>query len=305
MTTAKDIQVCINPHFDAVALWIGSFGGADSPCDISRGVFAAKRGVPRILDMFKRYGIKTTWGVTGHSMESFPRAGEMIIEDGHEIGIHGYTHENPLAMTREQESEVLDKTFDIIKRMTGKAPVGYMAPWWELSPNTVELLEARGIQYDSSLMEDDYHPYYLRVGDKWTKIDYKKKASEWMIPWKAGKEVDLVELPASWLLDDAPPTMFVKAFPNSHGWVTGKNLEEIWRDQFDWVYRHHDYAIYPLCIHPDSAGKPHVLLLLERLIDHMLAHSGVRMVTFAEMAADFRKRCPFGSGKDPGGRSGL
>ncbi len=99
--------------------------------------------------------------------------------------------------------------------------------------------------------------------------------------------------------------MFVKAFPNSHGWVTGRSLEEIWRDQFDWVYRHHDYAIYPLCIHPDSAGKPHVLLLLERLIDHMLAHSGVRMVTFAEMAADFRKRCPFGSGKEVGGRSGL
>jgi peptidoglycan-N-acetylglucosamine deacetylase len=303
--TAKDIQVCINPHFDAVALWIGSFGGADSPCDISRGVFAAKRGVPRLLDLFKRYGIKTTWGVTGHSMESFPKAGEMIIEDGHEIGIHGYTHENPLAMTREQETEVLDKTFDIIKRMSGKAPVGYMAPWWELSPNTVELLLARGIQYDGSLMEDDYHPYYLRVGDKWTKIDYKKKASEWMVPWKAGKEIDLVELPASWLLDDAPPTMFVKAFPNSHGWVTGRALEEIWKDQFDWVYRNHDYAIYPLCIHPDSAGKPHVLMLLERLIDHMMAHSGVRMVTFAEMAADFRKRCPFGSGKDPGGRSGL
>ena len=186
----------------------------------------------------------------------------MIIEDGHEIGIHGYTHENPLAMTREQETEVLDKTFDIIKRMSGKAPVGYMAPWWELSPNTVELLLARGIQYDGSLMEDDYHPYYLRVGDKWTKIDYKKKASEWMVPWKAGKEIDLVELPASWLLDDAPPTMFVKAFPNSHGWVTGRALEEIWKDQFDWVYRNHDYAIYPLCIHPDSAGKPHVLMLL-------------------------------------------
>jgi peptidoglycan-N-acetylglucosamine deacetylase len=141
--TAKDIKVCINPHFDAVALWIGSFGGADSPCDISRGVFAAKRGVPRLLDLFKRYGIKTTWGVTGHSMESFPRAGEMIIRDGHEIGIHGYTHEDPLAMTREQETEVLDKTFDIIKRMSGKAPVGYMAPWWELSPNHRAIAGAR------------------------------------------------------------------------------------------------------------------------------------------------------------------
>ena len=131
----------------------------------------AKRGVPRLIDFFKRYGIITTWGVTGHSMESFPRAAEMIIEAGHEIGIHGYTHENPLAMSREQEAEVLDRTFEVIKTMSGKAPIGYMAPWWELSPNTVELLLARGMKYDSSMMEDDYHPYYLRVGDSWTKID--------------------------------------------------------------------------------------------------------------------------------------
>src|ERR1700730_9351292 len=115
MTTAKDIQICINVHFDAVSLWIGSFGGADSPCDISRGVFAAKRGVPRLLAMFRRYGIITTWHITGHSMESFPRATEMIVKAGHEIGIHGYTLENPLAMSREQEAEVLDRTHEVLK----------------------------------------------------------------------------------------------------------------------------------------------------------------------------------------------
>jgi peptidoglycan/xylan/chitin deacetylase (PgdA/CDA1 family) len=93
--------------------------------------------------------------------------------------------------------------------------------------------------------------------------------------------------------------MFVKAFPNSHGWITGRQLEEIWRDQFDWVYRHHDYAVFPITIHPDSAGKPHVLMTLERLIEHMLSHDGVRMVTMAEMAEDFVKRVPFGSGIDP------
>ena len=86
MATTKDIQVCFNPHFDAVSLWIGSFGGADSPCDISRGVFAARQGVPRILEMFDRYGIKTTWDITGHSIESFPREAELVVKYGHEIG---------------------------------------------------------------------------------------------------------------------------------------------------------------------------------------------------------------------------
>jgi peptidoglycan-N-acetylglucosamine deacetylase len=87
--------------------------------------------------------------------------------------------------------------------------------------------------------------------------------------------------------------------------ITGRQLEEIWKDQFDWVYRQHDYAIFPITIHPDSAGKPHVLMTLERLVDHMLAHSGVRMTTFAAMAEDFRKRSPFGSKKELGGASGL
>jgi peptidoglycan/xylan/chitin deacetylase (PgdA/CDA1 family) len=305
MTTVKDIQVCIHVDFDAVSLWIGSFGGEDSPCDISRGVFAAKRGVPRLLDFFKRYGIKTTWKITGHSAESFPKATMMIIEDGHEIGIHGYLHENPLAMNLEQETAVLDKSIEIITRMSGKKPRGYVAPWWELSPNTIDLLLARGIEYDSSIMEDDYHPHYLRKGDSWTKIDYTKKAQDWMKPWKPGKEVNIVEIAGSWLLDDAPPTMFVKKFPNSAGWVTGQAIGQIWQDQFDWIYAHHDYAIYPMIIHPDAAGKPHVLMTLERLVDHMLRHSGVRMMTLGEINDDFRRRVPFGSGKEVGGRSGL
>lgn len=309
MSNKKDIQICINPHFDAVSLWIGSWGGEDSPCDISRGVFGAKRGVPRLLDLFKRYNIRVTWGVTGHSMESFPKAADMICDavnnHGHEIGIHGYVHENPLAMTREQEADVLDRTISAIQKISGKKPKGYMAPWWELSKNTVELLFERGITYDSSLMEDDYHPYYVRVGDSWTKINYNGPAADWMKPWKAGKAVDLVELPANWHLDDAPPLLFVKASANSHGWITGRQLGEIWQDQFDWVYRHHDYAVLPITIHPDASGKPHGLMMLERLFDHMLAHEGVRFITMEEAAQDFRKRFPFGSNAEIGGPSGL
>ena len=142
-------------------------------------------------------------------------------------------------------------------------------------------------------MEDDYFPHYLRKGDSWTKIDYAKEAKDWMKPWQAGEVVELVELPVSWYLDDAPPMMFVKTFPNSHGWVNPRDIEDIWRDQFDWIYRHHDYAVFTCTIHPDCAGKPQVLLMLERLFNHILSHTGVRFVTMSEMAEDFKKRNPF------------
>jgi peptidoglycan/xylan/chitin deacetylase (PgdA/CDA1 family) len=107
-----------------------------------------------------------------------------------------------------------------------------------------------------------------------------------------GEETDLVEIGANWYVDDLPPMMFIKKAPNSHGFVNPRHLEEIWRDQFDWVYREYEYAVFPITIHPDVSGRPQVLLMLERLIDYINGHEGVRWATFAEIAADFRERYP-------------
>jgi len=290
--TQKDIQVCFNVHFDAVSLWLGSFGGEDSPGDVSRGVHAAKLGTPRLLDLLDKHDIKTTWNITGHSIESFPKESKMVADAGHELGLHGYCHENPLAMTKEQEEAVLNKTFDLVVELCGKEPKGYSAPWWELSPNTIDLLLAKGIEYDHSLMEDDHSPYYLRRDDKWHKIDYSQPAETWMKPWEGGPITKLLEIPCSWYLDDAPPVMFVKKFPNSHGWVSPRLLGDMWTDQFDWVYRNYDVGIYNACLHPDASGHPQMLMMMERLIDHMKRHEGVRFVTLKEICDDYKGRNP-------------
>jgi len=156
------------------------------------------------------------------------------------------------------------------------------------------LLLKKGIKYDHSLMHRDFEPYYVRVGDRWTKIDYAKQPAAWMQPLIRGEETDLIEIPASWYLDDLPPMMFIKKSPNSHGFVNPRHLEEMWRDQFDWVYREYDYAVFPMTIHPDVSGRPQVLLMLERLYDHMVRHPGVHFVTMDEMADDFAERFPRG-----------
>jgi len=130
------------------------------------------------------------------------------------------------------------------------------------------------------------------VGDSWTKIDYSKRPSQWMVPLKRGRETGLIEIPASWYLDDLPPMLFIKKSPNSHGFVNPRDIEEMWRDQFDWVYREYDYAVFAMTIHPDVSGRPHVLMMLERLYHHMIGHPGVRFVTMNEMADDFARRFP-------------
>ena len=162
---AKEIFCCIGIDVDAVAGWLGSYGGEDSPDDISRGLFAGEIGTRRLLKLFDKYGLKTTWFIPGHSIETFPEETKLIVEAGHEIGMHGYSHENPISMTPEQEEAVLVKCIGLIEGVCGRRPTGYVAPWWEFSNVTNELLLKHGIKYDHSLMHKDFQPYYVRVGD--------------------------------------------------------------------------------------------------------------------------------------------
>lgn len=289
---AKEILCAFGVDVDAVAGWLGSYGGEDSPDDISRGLFAGEVGAPRLLKLFAEQQLRTTWFIPGHSIETFPEQMKAVVEAGHEVGIHGYSHENPIAMTPAQEEAVLDHSIELVTQLAGKRPTGYVAPWWEFSNVTNELLLKKGIKYDHSLMHNDFHPYYVRVGDSWTKIDYSKHPDAWMKPLQRGQETDLVEIPANWYLDDLPPMMFIKKSPNSHGFVNPRHLEEMWRDQFDWVYRENEYAVFTMTIHPDVSGRPQVLLMLERLIQYIRSHDGVRFVTFDEIADDFKARKP-------------
>jgi peptidoglycan/xylan/chitin deacetylase (PgdA/CDA1 family) len=289
---AKEILCGFGVDVDAVAGWLGSYGGEDSPDDISRGLFAGEVGAPRLVELFRRFDIKTTWFIPGHSIETFPEQMRQVAEAGHEIGVHGYSHENPIAMTAAQEEEVLDKCIELVTNLSGKRPAGYVAPWWEFSPITNELLLKKGLKYDHSLMHHDHQPYYVRAGDKWTKIDYAKKAREWMVPLTRGQETALIEIPGNWYLDDLPPMMFIKKAPNSFGFVNPHDIEQLWRDQFDWVYREYEYAVFPITIHPDVSGRPQVLMMLERLYGYIARHPGVRFVTMNEMADDFARRSP-------------
>jgi hypothetical protein len=99
------------------------------------------------------------------------------------------------------------------------------------------LLLAKGIEYDHSNMAHDSQAYYMRDEDSWTKIDYAAPAHTWMSPLRRGRETGLVEIPANWYLDDLPPMMFIKASANSHGWVPAREVEQLWKDTFTYLYQ--------------------------------------------------------------------
>ncbi|KDQ57513.1 hypothetical protein JAAARDRAFT_207043 [Jaapia argillacea MUCL 33604] len=299
----RRVLVGFGVDVDAVAGWLGSYGGEDSPLDISRGMYAGEVGVPRLLKLFDKYNIKTTWFIPGHSLETFPEQMAAVRDAGHEIGLHGYSHENPVSMTLEQQKDILDHTYDLLTKFNhGEPPRGSVAPWWETSKEATELMLYKGIEYDHSNMAHDSQMYYLRDQDKWTKIDYSAQANVWMKPLQRGNQTGLVEIPANWYLDDLPPMMFIKSSANSHGWVNSRDVEQLWKDTFTYLYREEEDFVFPVSIHPDVSGRPHVLLMLERFIQWINTHDDIHWVPLIDMAREFRtKNKPVAGAKMPSG----
>ncbi|KAK2606708.1 hypothetical protein N8I77_005439 [Diaporthe amygdali] len=278
---------CISVDIDAVCGWIGSYGGEESVSDISRGYFAGTVGVRRLLKLFDKYNIKTIWFIPGHSLETFREECAMIRDAGHEIGLHGYSHENPRDMTIEQQEIVLDKTYKMITEFCGKPPRGSVVPWWETSKEGADLMLKYGLEYDHSFSHLDALPHWLRVGDSWTNIDYKNHPDTWMKPLVRGETTGLVEIPASWYLDDLPPMMFIKNMTNSHGWVHPSVVEDLWKDHFDYFYETYENFCFPVTIHTDVSGHPHALKMVERVIQYVSNHEGVEWVQMEDICDEF------------------
>ena len=270
--------VCLTFDFDAISVWIGP-RAATSPSAISRGEFAVV-GVERILTLLRREAIPATFFIPGHTVETYPASVEGILADGHEVGHHGYLHENPAALeTRERERAVLVRGLESLRQVAGLTPTGYRSPAWDNSPHTVELLVEHGFRYESSLMADDFTPHWCRVGDDGPPDG----------PYRFGERVDLVEMPVSWVLDDFPHFEFVKSGGSLYpGLSAGSKVQEVWEDEFRFMHREVPGGVFTLTMHPEVIGRGHRMLMLERLISFFRSHEGVEFTTLGAAAEAWR-----------------
>ena len=283
-----DVDVAIGVDADCVAGWLGSYGGADSPADLSRGLSAGNEGIPRLLQLFEDEGVRTSWYVPGHTIDTFRDNVEAVAAAGHELGVHGYSHENPTDLSREQEDEILEVSIDLIEDVTGREPVGHRASWWEFSENTPDLVEKHGFRYDSSLMEREFEPGWMRKGDEWTPIRYEEDADAWMEPYEYGEETDVVEIPISWYRDDIPPMLFIKQ-PLYHAGYKDPEMmyEQYYKRQFDFLYDRRGAGVYTFTIHPDLHGLPHMISHLESFIQYVKGHENAEFVALEEIARKY------------------
>ncbi|KAI8942187.1 hypothetical protein NX059_000274 [Plenodomus lindquistii] len=290
----KRVLCSYGVDIDAVSGWLNTKTGAPAnPTDISRGIFGATVGIDRLLKLFHKYDIKATWFTPAHSAESFPKQIRKIVQGGHEIGLHGYTHEFVSTLSEQQQRDVLGKSIQTLTDIVGKRPRGWTAPAWSTSKETIKLLEEFGIEYDHSFMHHDSQPYYVPSPHLTTYIetDTSKPASHWMHPMSTLHLSSVVEIPANWHLDDWPPFQLSLSQPSTHGFVDTAVIERLWKEQFEYLYRECEEGgsfVFPISVHPQVSGKPQVVLLHERFIEWVNGHEGVEWWTMEGIVDEFK-----------------
>jgi len=234
----------------------------DPPVKMSHGEFGPRVGVPRILEVLEREAIGATWFVPGHSIATFPASVASIAERGHELATHGWFHEDFSTLKAKEQRAVLERSIEAIAKVTGSPPTGYRAPYWALGPETLELVEAAGFRYDSSLMWDDYRLSRVRHGDRHSTDDGTT----------FGREGSLVEVPVYWALDDWP---FFEPGPGRDGLSAPSRVLEIWLGELRYAYDHAPGGLLTVTMHPECIGRGHRMTILETLIAEAKALDGV------------------------------
>ena len=282
MSKPRRHLVCLTFDFDAISGFIAR--GTPTRSAISRGEFGPRVSAPRLLKMLGQRGLSTTWFVPGHTAETFPDAVAAVAKAGHEIGHHGWKHVPPATLSREEEEHELVRGIAAIERTCGERPTGYRSPSWDLSPHSIELMLKHGFTYDSSMMGDDYTPYFARQGDI---IELEK-------PAVFGKPSNLLEMPISWSTDDAPHFEFMR-YPNAirPGNMNADQVLGNWIADFDYMQRELDWGVLTYTCHPFIIGRGHRILMLEKLVDALLARGAV-FVRMDAAAAEYRARVAAG-----------
>jgi peptidoglycan/xylan/chitin deacetylase (PgdA/CDA1 family) len=246
---------------ESAVLW-GAWGNADRMSVMSHQAYGPLVGVPRLLTLLERHRIPSTFFVPGYTAERYPAVVKDIVRAGHEIAHHGYLHEQPTALTIEQEVEALDKGSAALEKIAGLRPVGYRAPMWDLSWNSPSLLVERGFLYDSSLMDAD-SPYELAV---------------------AGGS--LVEIPIQWALDDWEQYCFLPGIYGSGLIETPAKARELWEAEFQALRQYG--GCWVLTNHPFLSGRPSRAIELDALMETVTSCSDVWVSNLGTIAQHVR-----------------
>jgi peptidoglycan/xylan/chitin deacetylase (PgdA/CDA1 family) len=223
---------------------------------LSQGEYGARVGLERVVNLLDQFDIPASFFIPAVSLQLHPGMADVIKRlDRYEFGVHGWIHEMNSGLPADVERRLLVQAIDTLTALTGSRPVGYRAPSWNFSPNTLAIIRELGFLYESSLMSDD-RPYELLAN---------------------GEPTGIVELPVEWILDDAPLLN-----PQGVRYSPPREVLQVYIDEFDKAYE--EGTMFLLTMHPHYIGHRSRIVILEGLISHIRSKRGVWWATHREAA---------------------
>jgi peptidoglycan-N-acetylglucosamine deacetylase len=235
---------------------------ADHAMVMTHQAYGPNVGVPRLLQLLDDFGITATFFIPGLTADRYPQTVETIAAAGHEIGHHSYSHLSPVDLGPEGERADFERALEALDRL-GVKPKGHRSALWEASWDTPSLVAEYGLEYDSTLMDDD-KPYLLET-----------------------PRGTIAELPPHWSLDDWEQYAYLPRPDIGSNIESPAKVLDLWTNELDAMRRHG--CLFMLTNHPFLSGRPGRIETLRKLVQHARDRGDVEFVTAAEVAARVRE----------------
>lgn len=222
--------------------------------------YGMRVGFWRLYDALNQRGIVPTMATNGIVCDSYPRIVEAALKKDWEIMGHGFV-QGPMHKVENQQEEI-DATIRTIKRFSGKAPVGWESPGLTENDHTLDCLSAAGIEYVADWVLDD-QPVWLKANPK-----------------------PVLSVPYTVEINDIPMMLL------QHNRAEELLLRGV--DQFERLWQESEKIprVMAISVHPYVTGVPHRIGYFEKLLDHILARTGVVIQTGEQISNGYRAQVP-------------
>ncbi|HWL31157.1 MAG TPA: polysaccharide deacetylase family protein [Xanthobacteraceae bacterium] len=223
--------------------------GSKDAAGINWSRFGGNEGIWRLSRNLADLDIPATLFCNGRSAEVWPEAVAAFAKRGHDVAGHGYLQDQPLfAMNPDRERETIKKTLDILEKVAGKRPTGWVTPIYGWSENTVDHLMEAKLSWCSDALDASV-PYR-----------HKSKSGEIvMIPWS-----DFVDNRA---LRASPRIYF-----------------DVYKDMFDYLHACEPGALINIGVHSHVGGRPAMAAVFRQVLDYLRSRKDVWFAHHHEVA---------------------
>jgi peptidoglycan/xylan/chitin deacetylase (PgdA/CDA1 family) len=251
--------LCVTFDIDAETMWTSADpDNASRPFVVGNARYELDVGIPLILELLVRHGIRTTFFVPGTVVLDHPETIRSIHRAGHEIACHGWLHEPVDGFSRDDELALIARSTEALTDVLGERPVGYRAGYASVNAHTWDILRELGYLYSSNLPSSIWP--FLHEGDGHA----------------------LVEIPLHAALDDGPYWLTQWRPPNYRQPVAPSVVEEVFNAEFEAI--HELGGLTDIVLHPQLIGRPGRLKIVDRLIQRARTMDGVWFPTMRDVA---------------------